>query len=321
MNIRNLNLNIRWRHLWQRYRTHIAASGVAIIIWFLVISNGTFDYEVTIPIDMPTLPQHLSITSELPSEAKIKVRGQGLALLALIIFSEGKMEFTLDCEPGQKTIYPSTDDVLLIGSAKNLTVLQIIDPAEIILQIEPIESRTCPVKNNLLIKPAPGYTVVGEISLSPDKVTIRGGQSLIKKIDSVQTEVIVWQELVKPLTRQVHLVQPLKNQRIILDPPTITIQADVQKLMEKRILNIPINVTNLPAGMRAIVIPAQLSLIAEGGVQIVANLTGKDIIAYIDYRRYQEQKTPDFPAYIKPVPWVRYRDIEPKRFKVVLEKM
>ncbi len=312
--------NFKWKVFWQRYRAHVAAIGTAVLIWFSVVSNGTYEYEVNIPIEVPTLHSHLAITSELPSQATIRVRGQGLALLALILFRESKIELKVDAEIGEKIVYPSAEDVLLMGSAKNLSVLQVVEPAEIRMRIEPVATRTLPVKNRLQIKVAPGYTIVGGISISPDKVSIRGGESLIAKIDSVSTEDLIFRNVTKPISKQLHLLKPITDDRIVLSPDRILIKADVQKLMEKKITNIPITVTNLPPGMQAMVIPPQLSLVAEGGVNVVANLTEKDIIAYIDYRRYQEQNAADSPAYLQPIAGVRYRDIDPKRFKVILEK-
>jgi hypothetical protein len=67
--------------------------------------------------------------------------------------------------------------------------------------------------------------------------------------------------------------------------------------------------------------PATLSLVAEGGVNVISILSEKDITAYIDYSRHQESADASFPAYLEPVAGVRYRDVIPKRFKVILEKL
>jgi len=304
---------------WQRYKIHFAATLFAIIIWFLVVSDGTFDYDVAIPIDRPASPQHLTISGDLPTQARIKVRGQGLALLSLILFRDGQLEIRPDWEQGIKTIYPSPEDVRLFGSAKNLTVLQIIEPAEINLHIEPSLHRMVPVRRLVQIRPLAGYTVVGEPMLKPDRVEIRGAESLLAEIDSVDTEPAVFEKRKASFTAHLMVLLPPES-RILVEPNRVQLDVNIQKLMEKKIINIPVAVINLPPGMRALVMPAKLSLIAEGGVQVVAELSEKDFQAYIDYSRNPQQLTGDFPAYIRPVPWVRFRDIEPKRFKVVLEK-
>ena len=91
--------------------------------------------------------------------------------------------------------------------------------------------------------------------------------------------------------------------------------------MEKRISRVPVSIINLPPGMRAIVIPSHLSLTVDGGVNRVGPLSDKDITAFIDYAKHQHSKEQDFPAYIKPIPDIRFRDVEPQRFKIVLERV
>ncbi|HPI73778.1 MAG TPA: hypothetical protein PLZ01_10235, partial [bacterium] len=110
------------------------------------------------------------------------------------------------------------------------------------------------------------------------------------------------------------------DQRIELSPAVTKFSQDVQKLMEKRISRIPIRVINAPEGVSAFAIPATLSLIAEGGVQRIATLTEKEINAYIDFPRAAEHGGSDYLAYVDPLPGVRFRSIEPKRFKVILER-
>jgi hypothetical protein len=304
---------------WQRYKIHFAATIFAVLIWFLVVSDGTYDYEVTIPVDRPASQQHLTISGDLPAQARIKVRGQGLALLSLILFRDGQLEIRPDWELGNKTIYPSTDDVRLFGNAKNLTVLQVVEPAEINLHIEPSLRRMVPVRPMVQIRLVAGYTVVGEPVLKPDRVEVHGAESLLAEIDSIDTEPAVFEKRKTSFLTRLMLLPPPES-RILVEPDKVELDVTIQKLMEKKITNIPISVINLPAGMRALVMPAKLTLIAEGGVQVVAELSEKDFQAYIDYSRNPQQLTGDFPAYIRPVPWVRFRDIEPKRFKVVLEK-
>ncbi len=110
------------------------------------------------------------------------------------------------------------------------------------------------------------------------------------------------------------------EQRIELSRTATAFSQDVQKLMEKRISRIPIRVINAPEEVSAFAIPATLSLIAEGGVHRIAALTEKEINAYIDFPRAADRGGADYLAYVDPLPGVRFRSIEPKRFKVILER-
>lgn len=304
---------------WQRYKIHIAATGFAILIWFLVVSNGIYDYEITVPIETPVLQPHYVITNEIPAEARIKVRGQGLALLTFQLFQEGRLELNVVWEPGEKIVYPRIQDVMLGSGAHSISVLQLIDPLEITLLIEETASRVVPVKSHISIKTLPGYTVVGDLHLDPTHVTVRGPQSLLQMIDSIATAALELQKVKSPVQDHIALISPQPD-KLFFQQSEVLFHADVQKLMERRMGQIMVGVRNLPQGFRAIVLPASLSLVAEGGVEVISKLNEKDIVAYIDYARQPENSDAQFPAYLEPVENVRYRDISPKRFKLILEK-
>ena len=121
-----------------------------------------------------------------------------------------------------------------------------------------------------------------------------------------------------PLKEEVELLLP-ENPKIRLLTTKVSVLADVQMLMEKTIDGVEVETRNIPAGMKAIVIPSDLSLTIEGGVKLVTKISKEDIIAYIDLKK--EWTDPKgYPAYIETPEGIRYRDVVPKRFKVVLEK-
>jgi hypothetical protein len=129
----------------------------------------------------------------------------------------------------------------------------------------------------------------------------------------------MYKNLKRPLRRTIRL-RPVTDSQITLLDERTTCFVDVQKLMEKRIHKIPVRVTNIPGNVKAIVIPSHFSLVVQGGVNLVAPITEKDIVAFIDYRRYRNAKENDYPAYIEPIPGIEFRDYDPKRFKVILER-
>ncbi|HNW60434.1 MAG TPA: hypothetical protein PKI62_12205 [bacterium] len=302
----------------QRYKIHIAATGFAILIWFLVVSNEFYDAEIRIPIDIPAVQSHYIITSELPTEARVKVRGQGMALLAFMLFREGRLEMNLEWGPGERVLYPRTQDVILGGGAHALSVLQLIEPQGIPVVIEELASRIVPVASRITIKPMPGYTLVGDVVLEPTEVVARGANSSIRALEAVPTAERTIERVKSSLSGEILLSSPDPH-KIMFQPGRVLYKADIQKLMEKQIKSIPVQVRNLPPGYRAMVLPATLSLTAEGGVSVISPLTEKEITAYIDYARQAETDGQNAPAYIVPVPGVRYREIQPKRFKVILE--
>lgn len=240
-------------------------------------------------------------------------------ILAFLLFREGRLQLSVNWEEGEKTIRPSEKDIILTGNAKKLTIRNIVEPDTITLNIEKLLIRDVPVKRLMELKPFPGYTIVGGIHLKPERVKIKGARSIINRLDSVATQKGTINKLKHPVNEQVTLQQPA-DRRIMLLEDRVRIIADVQKLMEKEIKEVPVTVRNLPPHVKALVLPSHFTLIVQGGVSVVSSITAKDIIAYIDYRKNEDKNQHSFPAYIEPIPEIRFRNVEPKRFKVVLER-
>jgi hypothetical protein len=263
--------------------------------------------------------QNFIITKPLPEHAKILLRGQGRDLLTFLLFREGRLLPDFSWEIGQQSIRPESDDVILTGNAKKLTILELLEPKSIELEIEELVTRKVPILSDVQIRPLPGYTIVNNITIEPDHAWINGPKSIVDTCNKIMTETAVWEGMRRSFRKQIELVPPQNRLTKLVDHKT-WISANVQKLMEKRITSVPVKVTNLPPQVKALVIPSHLSLIIDGGVDVVSAVSAKDIIAYIDYQRHRSSEEHDYPAYIEPLPGIRYRDIEPKRFKVVLER-
>ena len=90
--------------------------------------------------------------------------------------------------------------------------------------------------------------------------------------------------------------------------------------MEKHLDKISIHVTNLPVNTTSLIVPSTLSLVVEGGVDVISTLTAADIIATIDYEREHTDGVNEFPVEITPLPEIRFRDISPQLFKIVLKR-
>jgi YbbR domain-containing protein len=115
-------------------------------------------------------------------------------------------------------------------------------------------------------------------------------------------------------------VQPFPaSQHTRLSATTVQFYADVQKLIEVTLHEIPVQVQNAPAHLRVTPVPSTLSLTVEGGEKLLLNLKKENIIAYIDYARIRDATALGHPAYIRTPEGVRYRDVKPAFFKLIIE--
>ncbi len=226
------------------------------------------------------------------------------------------MRLNVDWEPGKQIILPSEQDIFLSGNAADLSLRRLISPDTIELVIEKKITREVPVHNNIQLKTAPGYTIVGDVVIEPISVEVRGPQSAVDDIDSVYTQTVVVEDLKFPFRKSIPLVKP-ENKHMELLTEEVTIAADVQKLMEKTIHDVPVTVRYLPQNYDAIVIPSQIAVTIQGGVEIVPQIQKNDIDAYIEYQSKLDS-TREFIVNIDPIDGIEFRDIDPDRIKVSL---
>lgn len=303
----------------KKYRSHLAALLFAILIWFLVVTENYFEYVVRVPVAITNLKSGTIVSSTVPRSAQVRFRARGRSLLRLLLFKDAKVVLDLKREIGRRIVSMSAADVVLRGTLPDIKVVQLVSPDTVSIQVEPLARTRVPIESQVTIKTIPGYTIVGPIKMEPDSVSIEGPSSVIDRYTVVQTNPRVFEKEKNPLEAEVDLILP-DDPKVRLFSSKITISADIQKLMEKYIDGIPVKIKSIPRGMKAIVIPSHLSLTVEGGVNLLTKVTKDDIIAYVDLKKEWTSSEKGHLAYIETPEGVRYRDVIPKHFKVVLEK-
>jgi len=297
----------------------MAASMVAIFLWFFVVTGENYEHRTTVPIEIIKDNPNFVVTSEPPTKAGVLLKGSGKYLFSFILFREGRIRINVDWQDGKQTVYLSDKDISFSGNAKKLSSGRLLWPDSISITVEELISASKPVQNNVMLKPQAGYTIVGDIIVEPDSVLLIGAKSFVNAVDTIYTKSVVEKDLRYPFNKEYPLISP-DCPFVTLQNPQVTIAADVQKLLEKTISNVPVIVRYLPHNIHALVIPAQLSLKVHGGVDVVGPISAKDIYAYIEYRRdFDEQN--DYKVEIEPIPNIRYRDITPERFKIRLQRL
>jgi YbbR domain-containing protein len=166
----------------------------------------------------------------------------------------------------------------------------------------------------------PGYTVVQPWHLAPDSVTISGPEKSVRRVDSVLTIRREFTNVQQRISQRLALQPFPHEQRLRLSVDEVHFFADVQKLIEVTLHEIPVEVQNAPSHLKIAPVPSTLSLTVEGGEQLLLNLKREDIAAYIDFARIRGSETEGHPAYIRTPEGVRYRDVKPAFFKLIMER-
>ena len=291
---------------------------LAILVWFFVKTEDNYRYSINVPLRIANLGEERIILNDIPKQVETTFWGKGRTLFSLMLRRDVSYNMDVADINGVAKIILDKNNIRMLRK-DNIDVLNIVSPKDIEIVISKLVNKKVPIISQCEIETVPGYTMVEKIMLNPDSVTIIGPKSEIELIASVFTEKKNYENIKKDLEKKVKLLKP-DQKHITLANNQTKLSANIQKLMEKPIIEIPVKVTNTPPNAKVTVIPSTLSLILEGGTDLLLNVTHNDVIAYIDYKKVVGSKEKKHPAYIETPPGTRYRDVKPMLFKIVVER-
>lgn len=286
----------------------------ALLIWFYVVTDNYFEVTVRVPLQLVNFPQGYILANEIPSHIKVLFRGSGKSLFNFY-YHEKSIELDLH-QIRQSAIFRLNIGMINgISPGVNIAPLRIVYPDSVLVKLDKYAIKQVAVHSNLKMKPMDGYTMIGDIQLKPDSVFISGPEMLVSKIEFVETVTKTYDRLLKPLKGNVTLIRS-ENKILQYTMDDVQFTADIQRIGERFISGIPIQVLNAPSNVDMSVIPSTLSLKLQGGVSLLAGLGKQDIVASIDYRSRSRYRGEGIPANIKLPPDITFSDVHPKFFEL-----
>ena len=291
---------------------------LAILVWFYVKTEDNYSYSFNIPLHITNLGEDRIIVNTIPNYVKATFWGKGRTLFSLMLRRDVSYNMDVADLSGEKKISLDKNNIRMLRKT-DVKVINIVHPKAINLVLNKLFLKKVPIVCSSKIETLPGYTVVDKVRLLPDSVVVKGPKSEIEQISSVVTEKKSFQKIKRDFENKIKLIKP-QQKHVSLNVNQTKLLVDIQKLMEKRIVEIPVKIINPPRNATVTVIPSTLSLILEGGTEILLNVTRNDITAYIDDKKVVGSKENNHPADIVTPPEIRSRDVQPVRIKIVVER-
>jgi YbbR domain-containing protein len=305
--------------LLENLRVKLVVGVLAALFWFAVVTENVYEYDVDVPIVAVNVPEGKILANDLPAKARVRFEGKGRALLTLRFSRDARILLNL-AKVRRRHAFGLKREMVDPPRSIGLTPLQILSPDTVRVQLSNLVETLVAVNADVKITTVPGYTVVQPWRLMPDSVAISGPEEVVRDIDAIVTEHREFANVQDSLSAVLRLLPMPTSQRVQLAANTVQFFVDVQKLIEVTLHEIPVRVQNAPRQVKITPVPSTLSLTVEGGEKLLLNLKREDIVAYIDYARIRDDvATAGHPAYIRTPNGVRYRDVKPTLFKLMIE--
>jgi len=268
------------RHLLHNLGIKLIAVILAATLYLQVFLSQEREMIFDVPIALNGVPESLIRSGELPTSARVRFRGLGLALHQLRTGPQGARLLIEvgDIHEGVLQRPLVTGDVLL-PSEVDVRVIEVIEPKELVIEFDRILVKRLAVVPNVTGRPAPGFVTAGRVTALPESVTVRGPQQLVGSFDFIRTEQVDLAGLEGVSQRRVALRVPGRCEAV---PPEVTVRIAVAKVVARTFAQLPVMVHRAGDVALKRLAPQSGSVVISGPATLVDSLRTTDLRLSID---------------------------------------
>ena len=264
-------------------RIHIILASVlfGVLVWLSAVMREQFQATVSVPLSIENIPQGSAVSSPVPRQLELKVRGDGWQLALLMLGSHPTLTFSWPSLQGRHRAI-SYNDVLDRIALRPGIQLTNMEPDSVYIELERSVEKKVPVIPDLTVSFREGYGQVGPITVVPETVAIAGAESVLRDIHAWKTAHTTFSELTAPVTADVPLAAPA-SYLLALTPPKVRIGIQVDLFAERTFSGLPVEILSVPANREVVLLPPRIEVVVRTGIRQLSALTPGDFRITVDY--------------------------------------
>ncbi len=293
---------------------------LSFCFWLLQVLNEDYETELSLPLRMKNVPEHVVMTSELPKELRIGVKDRG-TVLANYLLGQPFYPVTLDFEDyadkGTHVRIPvSTLTKKIAGQLNQSTKLQTIRPDTLEYIYAEGKAKKVPVRFQGSIDTERQY-YVSSVSCVPDSVMVYAPQAILDTITAAFTQKYIFENVADTVNQHLDLAE-VKGAKF--DPAFTDVTVLVDIYAEKTV-EIPVRAINFPADKTLRTFPAKVKATFQIGLSHFRMVTADDFFIGIDYKELLENKSEKCPVRLDEIPhYVKHLRLHPKEVEYIIEQ-
>ncbi len=291
---------------------------LAALLWFLVITEKAYEDTFAIPIAVNGIPKGMTPAVEIPKTALVRFHGRAKELIRLHYVSPPHFNLDIGGISERRVIKPKPESVIIPGGM-NVTVIEILKPDSIITIMENYAESERPVKLDLDLKCAPGYTMFGEPEITPRKVLVSGPEKAVANIKEILSERMELNDLSRTTEIIAKLLIP-NDKGVHVNFDKITVTLHIERLGERELAGIPLRVEHQPQDGKAHIEPTNVKVTFKGSVSTLAQLEVKDINAWVNCAEFEPSRPGWLPVHVETPIGTGLTGINPPRIRVTIRK-
>lgn len=259
----------------------LMASG---LIWFLNTLSETYIGNTVFELNYVNSNSDLLLTEAFTDKVNVKLQGVGFQFLG---FNFKKKAVTIDLAKvgkvdGKYYLLPNEYRDQIEKQLSSSMLLLEVESDTLFFDFLEMASKEVPVESNININLAHNYLMEGTLEIDPTVVTVIGPKEEIDTITGVRTVKLDLPEKSTDFIQKVKLFKSSELTHTSYSTDMVNIKGKVSKFSEK-IVDVPIEVVNLPAGRRVRTFPDEVSILCKAKIEALKNIDRQDFRVIADY--------------------------------------
>lgn len=288
----------------------------SVILWGSVSLSGEYIATINVPLKLIDLPNNYTTGYISSKEVYLRVKSKGWELAKIFMGGEYEFHVSVHRKIGSRKIDLRNEIENNTWLTSTMQVIEIV-PAQVECEVDKIISKTVEVAANYVINYQQGFGSASEIILSPSQVKIYGPASVLKNIDTVQTEYVEFSNVTEAIKEELKFKE---IEGITFSENTCYLQVDVQKIVDRSFDDILVEIRNVPSSKELILYPSKISIILNGGINILGRFTNDSVKAYVDYWEVVRSEGEPVVPVVEYPPYSTLIDVKPKQLEYIIKQ-
>ena len=231
---------------------------ISAVLWIVMALNEETQRDIRARIEITDVPDSVRLISYIPESINISVRATGNELFTYSVGKEAviKIDYRYYCRNGHISLAGTEMRALARRVFGQNTQIQAMSPDTLSLWYTSRPPVRLPIRINTRITTLPNCALTHPVSSTVDSVLVYSINPLPDDFTIVPTAMLTLNDVAQSETRNVPLVTPAGTRAY---PDSIPLTISVEPMISRSI-KVPVKATNVPAGMKMIVIPAQITV-------------------------------------------------------------
>jgi len=254
----------------------VIALFLAILLWFNVITEKQYEYEINLPVTSVELPAGMSAVTPFPDSLMVKVLAEGKKLLRSDWKQAGLRIKATRLRRGINILELNLETVSIVRS-EHITLLELLNAAPVNVHLDRADSALKPIASRLTVLPRHEHMIVaGKGSIFPPKVKAFGPSGVLGGIDSIYTETRTLDGIENSVSVPLGLIIP-DSLEVTLSQDSVVIEVVVDQIAHKRYTDIPVVAATDSFIGHVVIVPDRVTVEINGPKTLFEPLSEKDI--------------------------------------------